>query len=580
MPQPTIIVLEDNIASKIAAGEVIERPASVIKELVENSIDAGAQSIEVEVEDGGRSLLRVKDDGSGMGPQDGILALQRHATSKIRRAEDLFSVTTLGFRGEALPSIAAVSHFEMLTRGREEEVGLRITAHGGNITEVEEVGAPAGTVISVSGLFYNTPARLKFLRSPATEFAHIAELLNRFSLSHHHLCFLLKHNGREVLRRPSSPDLREPLGRALGRENAAKMIEVAFSSPLMSVRGFISPAEQSRSSRAQQYFFVNRRCIRSRSFTHALEEAYHTLLPLHRYPVAALLLSLEPSLVDVNVHPTKAEVRFNREGEIYQMLKRALQESLAKAGFESAPAAASFSTAPLSAAPDHGSLLSAPRQPGHPAPPAPPSSTETVIHPALQPRPEGARVHFRALAQLRSTYILAEGENGLLVVDQHRAHERVLYEQFMQELGERNTPTQPLLTAATLQLGARESAALQENLEALQALGFALEEFGAECFLLRAVPLAFLKQDPIRLLTEIVEDLAVSPAANIEARRERALVTMSCKAAVKAGDSLAPEEMDELLSALSEANRPYTCPHGRPTVMTISNFELDRKFHR
>lgn len=579
MSEPRIKILSETVASKIAAGEVIERPASVIKELVENAIDAGAQNIAVEVEEGGRRLLRVRDDGGGMSLQEAVLALQRHATSKITCAEDLFSITSLGFRGEALPSIAAVSHFEMTTRAREEEIGARLVAHGGEIAEVTEAAAPVGTTISVSGLFYNTPARLKFLRSQATEFAHIAELLNRFSYSHHHLAFLLLHNGREVLRRPASPDLREPLARALGRENAAKLIAVTFSSPLMSVTGFVSPPEQSRSTRAQQYFFVNRRWIRSRTLTHALEEAHHTLLPLHRYPVAVLLLALEPSLVDVNVHPTKAEVRFSREGEVYQALRHAVQQALAESGLEAAPGGAG--PLPLSAAPDQGRMLAAPRaafQPPQQEPAA--TASAPALHPALQPRAPGERVSFRALAQLRETYILAEGENGLLVVDQHRAHERVLYEQFMRGVEEHTSHSQPMLAPATVQLNPREAAVLQENLAELRSFGFDLEEFGADSFLLRAVPIAFLKKEPLRLLNEIIEDIAASPGAQLHSRRERALITMSCKAAVKAGDPLALEEMDRLLCDLAATQRPYTCPHGRPTVMTISNFELDKKFHR
>lgn len=578
--QSRIVVLDGTVASKIAAGEVIERPASVIKELVENAIDAGAQTITVDVEEGGQRLLRVTDDGCGMTAQEAILALQRHATSKIRSADDLFSVRTLGFRGEALPSIASVSHFELVSQASGEDIGTRVLVRGGEVTAVDEVGAPVGTRVSVSGLFYNTPARLKFLRSQTTEFAHIAELINRFSFSHRHISFLLTHNSREVLRRPTSPDLREPLARVLGRENATQMIEVAFDSPLMTVTGFISPVEQTRATRSQQYIFVNRRFVRSRMVIKALEDTYHTLLPLHRYPVAVLLIDLDPNLVDVNVHPTKAEVRFSRESEVFVALKRALQEAMHAAGLDTTPTAAGpgFST-PLVAAPDHARILTMPQGLDIPADPVPPQPTPE-LHPALRPTPTGVRPRFRPLAQLRSLYILAEGDSGLLVVDQHRAHERVLYEQFMREAEEKNAHTQSLLTPVTVSLGARESAILQENMEEMTAFGFAIEEFGADTFLLRAVPTAFMKKDPARLLMEIVEDLATAPSGAIASRREKALITMSCKAAVKAGDPLTMEEMERLLADLSASTRPYTCPHGRPTVMTISNFELDRKFHR
>jgi DNA mismatch repair protein MutL len=563
MTTPRIIVLDDITASKIAAGEVIERPASVIKELLENSLDAGAGKIEVEVEEGGSRLLRVRDDGGGMTAQEAILSLQRHATSKLRCADDLFAITTLGFRGEALPSIASVARFELLTRAPQEEVGCRLLVEGGEVKEIAEVGLPPGTTISVSGLFYNTPARLKFLRSQTTEFAHIAELINRFAFSHPQISFLLRHNGREVLRRPANPDLREALAQLLGREPSDKMRPVNFSSAVLNIRGFVSPPDLNRASRNQQYFFVNRRWVRNRMLTHVLAEAYRATLPLHRHPVAVLLLDLEPSLVDVNVHPTKAEVRFSREGEIYSALRQALQTALSPAGLATAPSLSGETYAEV-AIRQNPLLLQEPAVSY--APPA--------RHPAFQPRPAEEKVRFRPLAQLRRTYILAEGDSGLLVIDQHRAHERVLYEQFSQA---ERPASQHLLTPVSVQLRPKEASVLKEALPQLQALGFELEEFGAETFLVRAMPAVFIRLDPAGLLTEIVETLLDGDKTS---RREKTLITMACKAAVKAGDELQFPEMTELLRALADTGRPYTCPHGRPTVMTISNFELDKKFHR
>jgi len=567
MTPPRIVVLDDITASKIAAGEVIERPASVVKELLENSLDARAKRIEVEVEEGGSRLLRVRDDGAGMTAQEAVLSLQRHATSKIRSADDLFAITTLGFRGEALPSIASVARFELLTRSPQEEVGCRLLVEGGEVKEMEEVGLPPGTTVTVSGLFYNTPARLKFLRSQATEFAHIAELLNRFAFSHPQIDLLLRHNGKEVLRRPANPDLREALAQLLGREQADKMRPVELTSPLLQIRGFISPPDLNRASRNQQYFFVNRRGVRNRMLTHVLAEAYRSTLPLHRHPIAVLLLDLEPSLVDVNVHPTKAEVRFSREGEIYSALRQALQAALAPTGLATAPSLATETYADV-AAQQHPLLLQEPAV-SYAAPIVPPSR-----HPAFQPHPAEEKVRFRPLAQLRRTYILAEGDSGLLVIDQHRAHERVLYEQFSSA---ERPASQHLLTPASVQLRPQEAAALKEALPQLQALGFELEEFGAETFLVRAMPAVFIRQDPAGLLSEIAE---TARDGDKTSRREKTLITMACKAAVKAGDELQLPEMVELLRALGDTGRPYTCPHGRPTVMTISNFELDKKFHR
>jgi DNA mismatch repair protein MutL len=573
----SIVILDETTASKIAAGEVIERPASVVKELIENALDAGARQVEVEIRAGGRELIRVTDSGQGMSPEDAVLSLQRHATSKIRSADDLFAVTTLGFRGEALPSIASVSHMALVTRTRDAGVATRLLVVGGEVTEMEETGAPFGTQVTVSRIFYNTPARLKFLKRDEVEEGHIADVFTRFLFSHPDRAFRLIMNGREAMQYAGSDDLRAAALAAWGRQVAEAMVPVALNIPTMSVRGLTSAPEVHRATRSRELSYINHRCIRNRAITHALEEAYREVLPQGRYPTAALLIEVDPSVVDVNVHPAKAEVRLSREPDVHHLVSQAVRQALA--GFGSAgraqisfpgPRPASAAPAPQSQAPSElpGGWAGTLTAPG-------------VLSPAFQRATAAEGIELRPLAQLRQTYILAESRQGLLLVDQHRAQERVLYERFAAAKLGGSSGSQALLSPAVVQLSAREATVLAEHLEELGRMGLSLEPFGSDAFLVRAVPVELIKEDPVALVRDIADSLTADDAGrSVERRQERLLVTLSCRSSVKAGEALSYEEMVELLKALSATARPYTCPHGWPIIMTISNFEIDRKFNR
>jgi DNA mismatch repair protein MutL len=575
----SILILDESTASKIAAGEVVERPSSVVKELVENALDAGARRVEVEVREGGRGLIRVTDDGCGMTREDAVLSLQRHATSKIRTAEDLFSVATLGFRGEALPSIASVSHLALVTRVREAESGTKLTAVGGEVVELEDVGAPVGTQVSVSRLFYNTPARLKFLRRDAAEVGHITETCTRFLFSHPDAALRLQVEGREVIQHGGSGGLAAAVVAAWGPELAGAMVPLERQTAGLSVRGLVSLPAQHRATRNRQFLFVNNRWVRHRALTHALEEAFRGLLPERRFPAAVLLLEVEPRAVDVNVHPTKAEVRLSREPEIHHFLLGAVQEALRSAG------AAGLHVAPPPPATGAGAAAAshpaeAGQQRGFDSGWAGTLAAPGVLSQAFQTA-AGEQLELRPLAQLRETYILAESRGGLLLVDQHRAQERILYERFAQARLSQKGESQALLTPASVQLGAQEAAALEAHLGDLQLLGFDMEPFGRDAFLVRGVPVDLTDGDPADLVRDMAEELAAADAtASVDRRRDGLLTALSCRSAIKAGDRLSYEEMAELLGALAGTARPYTCPHGWPIVMTISHFEIDRKFNR
>lgn len=568
-----IVILDESVANKIAAGEVVERPASVVKELVENALDAGARHVTVELEDGGRKLVAVTDDGGGMSRDDAVLCLQRHATSKIRSADDLFAVRTLGFRGEALPSIASVSVLTLTTRLRGATGGVRLLVEGGVIRDLQEVGAPEGTQVSVGRLFYNTPARLKFLRSENTELAHCADLLGRFTFSHPGVAFRLVHNGRELLNRPAAGSLLVALAAAYGREATRHLAAVNLSLPALSVSGYMSAPGLTRGNRGEQSFFINGRWVKSRLIGHAVDEVYRELLIPGRYPVVVLLLEIEPHLVDVNVHPTKAEVRFDREGEVHAAVMRALREGANAANMGpqatlSAPTGRAWAGLPGSS---------------WPGPPAAGEQAELLLPggggatPNCTPPPSRPGQALRALGQLHNTFLVAESADGLLVIDQHRAHERVLYDRLSAKPG--GPEVQRLVVPLTVHLSHAEADLMEQHGAELASLGLEVEPFGAGSFRITAVPAAMGKHDPEGLLAEVLASLQ-SPGGAAALPRERMLAGLACKAAVKAGQPLAPHEVAELVADLSGCTMAYTCPHGHPVVMTIAGWELARKFNR
>ncbi|MBI2299425.1 MAG: DNA mismatch repair endonuclease MutL [Armatimonadetes bacterium] len=580
---PRIHVLEPVVANQIAAGEVVERPASVVKELVENSRDAGSTRIEVSVEDGGRKLLRVRDNGHGMGDQDAVLCLQRHATSKIRTADDLRNIRSLGFRGEALPSIASVSQMTLITREEGRPAGVQMLVEGGVVREFNAVGCPVGTDIAVRDLFFNTPARLKFLKTAATELEHILAHMTAFSLLHHDVAFRLEHNGREVLSAPACSDLKNALVTVYGADLAREMIPVELDAGTLFIRGAIGKPALARGTRSHQWFFVNGRPVRNRTLSHALYDGYHTLLMSGRHPVCVVVIELDPSSVDVNVHPAKSEVRFAREWEVHNLLRRAVREAL-----EAAQLLGSGEAMPSLRPTPPGTLADspAPAEPGEPAvAPAESLPVQGTLFddPDLPARPtERFPLRIRALGQVGNSYIACDTEEGLLLIDQHALHERVLYEQLTEEEAHRGRDRQLLAVPLTLDFSPREATAVQSNLDNLAVLGFELEPFGRETFLLRSVPAVLAHRKHEQVLRDVVDDLVAqgSGARGFEHHRDFVLRTMACKAAVKAGDVLAPEEIEELLRLMHGCEIPFHCNHGRPTMFTISLDALERRFGR
>jgi len=624
-----IRTLDEQLVNRIAAGEVVERPAAALKELIENALDAGAMRIEIEAEMGGRRLIRVRDDGIGMTRTDALNALQRHATSKIASDADLTRIATLGFRGEALPSIASVSRMDILTRAFEEDTGTHIVVEGGEVKTVEEVGAPIGTTVAVRDLFYNVPARLKFLKSVPTELGHIIETVTRYAFAYPDVSFRLVHERQELIFTPGNGDLLTAAASIWGRETVQGMVQVDYERDGIRVWGLIAPPHQTRPTRQHQYFFVNLRPVRNKTLTAALDEAYKTLTPEKRYPACILLVGIDPRQVDVNVHPAKIEVRFQREQAVFEAVVNAIRAALLQHGMipSALPPSESRGQAITPARPPdaetiHQILMQraglAPAEPvGTPARPETPANASET--PAPSGMPAGADPFVSAtrtlpptpapadetpllleteplqtthlpfahllddlyiLGQVSNTYIVASTRQGLVLIDQHVAHERVLYEQLCYKRGALPIPKQHLLTPETLQLSRRDALLLHEKLPELEAIGFELEPFGADAYLIRAVPAA-LKGDPVQTLRDIVDELVeLSVSKRLPVAREQIWITTACKLAVKAGDPLSMPEMRKLIEDLARTENPYLCPHGRPITIILTWQEIERKFKR
>jgi len=547
--QPAIQVLPPEVAERIAAGEVVERPASVVKELVENSLDAGAKAVSVEIRGGGLSLVRVSDDGSGMTRADGSLVLERFSTSKIHTLADLDGIATLGFRGEALSSIAAVARLEILTRSRESEelAGTRLQAAGGQI-EIEPAASPAGTSVTVRGLFYNTPARRKFLKSPMREMQLVRETVVRYSLAYPAVAFRLIVNGRETYVAPPATPL-ERIGAALGRDVAADMADVAWEAADLRIWGHVGAPTVGRRDRRGQFFFVNGRPVRSGLLAVMLERPYAGRLPPERRPLGVIHVRLDPRLVDVNVHPRKEEVRLSQERSVYGAVTRAVEEALAPY----------------------------PRmeQQDFPVLAWPFGDVPPELGPLREPQAGYATGGLEPLGQLQNAYVVARSWEGLIVVDQHAAHEQVLFERLL-DAGE----GQPLNPPLRVELTAREAALLEPFLGHLADLGFEVEPFGGHAFLLRSVPAPLVGQDPRALLEALLDELPACRRLDPEAVREQLAMKAACTAAVKAGDILTLEQMRALLHDLEAAWSPATCPHGRPAFVLLTVEELERRFMR
>lgn len=606
-----IQILPEVVAAQIAAGEVVERPASVVKELIENAIDAGARAITVEVERGGRRLIRVSDDGVGISAQEAALAFARHSTSKLRTVEDLNHITTLGFRGEALASIAAVSRTRLITRSQDELTGAEVLVEGGDLRYNRPVGAPVGTVVEVENLFFNTPARLKFLKSESTERRHVTQLVTRYAMAYPAIRFRLIQDGYEQFHSTGSGDLADVLVAAFGLDQFRDMIEVSPLPPArpdlppVEVYGFTSVPALTRSNRGHIILFVNGRAIADQSLTYAVVQAYHTLIPQGRYPLAVLMIRLPPEEVDVNVHPTKAEVRFRLPDAVFAAVQRAVRQavinqapvpSVSGAGQGSGWPTASHES-PAWSAPGRplvpgeeqlrlqlDTLTSGSRSAStRPAafPPATDSFDPTAI-PAGLGRPERPRTLpiLRVIGQVGATYIVAEGPAGLYLIDQHAAHERILYEQFMAQQTAAQLFAQHALPSVLVEVPSATAQLLEEHLDHLSGLGFELEPFGPNTFRVRAVPALLADQNPADILQGLIEDLEADTTPG-EATLEERLIRRVCKAgAIKAGQLLTLEEMQALIQQLERCESPRTCPHGRPTMLHISGEELARLFGR
>lgn len=590
-----IRLLPEEIASRIAAGEVVERPASVVKELMENSLDAGATRIEIETIDGGKKRIRVRDNGTGILSDDVPLAFRRHATSKLETTEDLEMITTLGFRGEALSSIASVSRVTCTTRHAEEPMGTRIRLEGGKVVTNHSVGRPPGTEILIEDLFYNVPARRKFLRTDRTERRHIDGFLTRYAIAYPNVAFQVHHDGREVLLTSGHSRTQEALINVYGMELGASLLEIPATltedRPIQ-VRGFVGPPSIHRANRGYITVFVNGRWIENTMrLNYAVIQAYHTLLPVKRYPVAFVLIDLPNEDVDVNVHPTKAEVRFRDGDAVFRAVQRAVRATVIR----EAPSAVSFDRSLSETETASGDTSNAdtqrnrsrlrqiqpreqqfrlPSQETHTV-----SSSDIKSESAAQRRLETTLPPLRILGQAATMFIIAEGPDGLYLIDQHAAHERVLYERMVSEETRGQIRTQTLLEPAVISLPADAAVRLEELLPTINQLGLQIESFGPNTFRIRALPAHLTGVSPSDLLVDIASSLEGD--STVDDEREEALIRQICKrAAVKAGQVLSPDEMKQLIRDLEQTINPRTCPHGRPTIIQISTETLARQFGR
>jgi DNA mismatch repair protein MutL len=578
-----IHLLSSEVASQIAAGEVIERPASVVKELVENSLDAKARAVTVTVVEAGRRLIEVADDGTGIPAAELELAVSRHATSKLFRAEELFSISTLGFRGEALASIGSVSRLTITSRVADFPAGARLKVEGGISGKLEKIGAPVGTVVRVEDLFFNVPARLKFLKTDVTERRAIDGLLTRYALAYPGVRFKLTEDSSVTLQTSGDGDRRAILAALYGVDVAKQMLDVLAEEEGLRLTGFISPTALTRSNRREITFFVNGRWISDTPLTTALIQAYHTLLMVGRYPLAALFLEIKPDEVDVNVHPAKAEVRFKNQDRVFSFVQRAARRALLAYAPVPSIAPTLWGGAARPSEPREVGLdwtMAGQVEGGKLQVESMPSSTISASSSSnLQPSTFNLPL-LRLIGQIGQTYLVAEGPDGLYLIDQHAAHERVLFEKLMAQHDQKKIPSQALLSPVVVQLPPQSAKLLISQLPILQHFGFEVEEFGSNSFQVRAVPALFAGADPASALRALVEDFEEDETP-LQNEVEAKLAGRVCKRlAVKAGQTLSSDEQRALLNDLESCESPRTCPHGRPTMIHLSVDMLERQFGR
>jgi len=608
----SIKILPVDVANKIAAGEVVERPASVVKELVENALDAGAKTVRVEARKGGKLLIRVLDDGAGIPVDEVPIAFARHATSKLRRIEDLNRVTTLGFRGEALASIAAVSQLTCVTRPATQTAAARLRIEGGHESSSGATGAPAGTNISVENLFYNVPARLKFLKADATEAGHIYKVVSHYALAYPQVRFSLQQDKRQVFQTSGTGHLLDALVSVLGLDTTQQMLPVGIDDPETiendtpdfatpeppKIYGYVGTPSLHRGIRDQIIFFVNKRWIQDRSLNQAVIQAYHTFLPVGRFPVTVLNIDLDPTTVDVNVHPTKAEVKFQEQRAIFSTVQKAVRAVV----MNHAPVASFQSTQTDPHAnpsgvggPTSSSWQSAYSGGGHHSTSASKFGLALQRPLELDPQAQGQHTHMdapphtptatmpmmRVVGQIQQMYIITEGPDGLYLIDQHAAHERILYDKLVAQRDNSAVIRQRLLEALTLELTPAQAAIVEAELPALNQVGFEIEPFGGHTYRLRSMPeILSSSTNPGQAFIDILDEMADGAIPLAKEIHEKIAITVCKRASIKGGQLLSPEEMRELIRQLEATSAPRTCPHGRPTMIHLTLNELARQFKR
>ncbi|MEM5021731.1 DNA mismatch repair endonuclease MutL [Bacillus subtilis] len=622
-----VIQLSDELSNKIAAGEVVERPASVVKELVENAIDADSTVIEIDIEEAGLASIRVLDNGEGMENEDCKRAFRRHATSKIKDENDLFRVRTLGFRGEALPSIASVSHLE-ITTSTGEGAGTKLVLQGGNIISESRSSSRKGTEIVVSNLFFNTPARLKYMKTVHTELGNITDVVNRIALAHPEVSIRLRHHGKNLLQTNGNGDVRHVLAAIYGTAVAKKMLPLHVSSLDFEVKGYIALPEITRASRNYMSSVVNGRYIKNFPLVKAVHEGYHTLLPIGRHPITFIEITMDPILVDVNVHPSKLEVRLSKETELHDLIRDGIKDVFkqqqlipsAQVPKKSAPAIKNEqqfitfdekppekkvpekSTAPSYSPMKLSSVVKEPVDAEEKLPPlqfdAPPivdqeqtlevsdvsaeqpETFEQECH-EEQPQPASDRVPIMyPIGQMHGTYILAQNENGLYIIDQHAAQERIKYEYFREKVGEVEPEVQEMIVPLTFHYSTNETLIIEQHKQELESVGVFLESFGSNSYIVRCHPAWFPKGEEAELIEEIIQQVLDSKNIDIKKLREEAAIMMSCKGSIKANRHLRNDEIKALLDDLRSTSDPFTCPHGRPIIIHHSTYEMEKMFKR
>jgi len=619
------VQLSDELSNKIAAGEVVERPASVVKELVENAIDANSTVIEIELEEAGLSKIRILDNGDGIASEDCLTAFKRHATSKIKTEQDLFRIRTLGFRGEALPSIASVSMLELKT-STGEEAGTHLKLRGGEIVHHELTSSRKGTELVIENLFFNTPARLKYMKTVNTELGNVTDVVNRLAMSHPEVSIRLMHQGRQLLYTNGSGDVRQVLAAIYGMAVAKKMIPINVQSLDYEVNGYVALPEITRASRNYMSTIINGRFVKNYGLLKAVQQGYHTLLPIGRFPIVFLTITMDPLLVDVNVHPAKLEVRLSKEAELFELIEQGVKAAFKKqqlipdAVVPTKSKSAVQPTEQQTFTFDHQSKTSGyqpsntVREPSFKAAPArvdeimPPVKIEVIRQDEeLQPtfreiehyeesveenapipepnhsaedQPEPRVPAMYPIGQMHGTYILAQNEKGLFIIDQHAAQERIKYEYFKRKLGEVDSEVQELLMPLTLEFSGNEALILEEYKDMLAEVGVFLEPFGQNSYIVRSHPQWFPKGEEQETIEEMIQQIFTMKRVNIEKLREEAAIMMSCKGSIKANHHLRNDEIFALLETLRKTTDPFTCPHGRPIIIHHSTYEMEKMFKR